>query len=206
MNLETSPVKTSRGPGRPREFEADEAVDRAIDVFRQRGYSATSVSDLMAATGLARGSVYKAFKDKKSLFLAAYDRYAARGTGQLDAILRAEGSGKARLRRVLESYAAAASGDQGRLGCLVVATAVESSSLEPEIADKVAVSLDRVERVLRELVRQGVADGSLRADVDAKRTATTLLCLLQGLRVVGKSAGHRRKLRGLVDSAMKIVD
>ena len=66
-----------RGPGRPREFDIDEAVADAIEVFRARGYHGTSVQDLTEGTGLARGSLYKAFHDKRSLFLAALDHYTA---------------------------------------------------------------------------------------------------------------------------------
>ena len=67
------------GPGRPREFDLEEALDDAIEVFRARGYHGTSVQDLTEGTGLARGSLYKAFHDKRSLFLAALDHYTVRG-------------------------------------------------------------------------------------------------------------------------------
>ena len=64
-------------PGRPREFDIDEAVESAILVFKSRGYHGTSVQDLTEGTGLARGSLYKAFHDKRTLFLAALDHYTA---------------------------------------------------------------------------------------------------------------------------------
>jgi len=67
----------SNPPGRPREFDMDSALDGAIRVFCERGYHATSVGDLTAAMRLATGSVYKAFRDKHAVFLAAFERYAA---------------------------------------------------------------------------------------------------------------------------------
>ena len=71
----TTPKPSERpGPGRPREFDPDDVVIDAIEVFRARGYHGTSVDDLTKGTGLARGSLYKAFRDKHSLFVAALER------------------------------------------------------------------------------------------------------------------------------------
>jgi AcrR family transcriptional regulator len=64
----------ARGRGRPREFDVEGALEKAIDVFRQRGYDGTSMTDLLDGMALSRGSLYKAFKDKRSVFLAAYER------------------------------------------------------------------------------------------------------------------------------------
>ncbi|WP_428115063.1 TetR/AcrR family transcriptional regulator, partial [Bradyrhizobium sp.] len=72
-----SSLEKSRGPGRPREFDMDKALDRAIGVFRERGFHATSIGDLKDATDLTAGSIYKAFKDKRAVFLAAFDRYTS---------------------------------------------------------------------------------------------------------------------------------
>ena len=69
--------------GRPREFDEDGVLERALHVFWRLGYEATSVTDLMEATGLAKGSLYKAFGDKRSLFLKALDRYLERGRDAL---------------------------------------------------------------------------------------------------------------------------
>jgi TetR/AcrR family transcriptional repressor of nem operon len=66
--------RTGRVRGRPREFDMDDALDQAIRIFRERGYNATSIGDLTDAMGLASGSLYKAFKDKREMFLAAFDR------------------------------------------------------------------------------------------------------------------------------------
>src|SRR5882757_6578187 len=77
----------SRGRGRPREFDLDAALDKAVRVFRERGYHATSIADLTEAMNLASGSVYKAFKDKRTIFLAAFDRERERRWGKLQRII-----------------------------------------------------------------------------------------------------------------------
>jgi len=201
----TAAGTSARSRGRPREFNLDQSIDDAITVFRQRGFAATSMSDLMAGTGLSGGSLYKAFKDKKSLFLAAYDRYASRGAAEREAIAAGEGTGKEKLRLLLKSYAAQASGEPGRLGCLVVATAVGATTVDEDIAQRVIASFERLDKLVRSVLRQGIDDGSLPPDVEVAPVATTVLCLMQGMRVVAKSDKHRGRVAAVVDQAMKLV-
>src|SRR6267378_8683733 len=91
----------SRGRGRPREFNMDAALDKSVRVFRERGYNATSIADLTRAMELASGSVYKAFKDKRAVFLAAFDHEARRRWEQLRQIISAAKSGRDRIQAAL---------------------------------------------------------------------------------------------------------
>jgi len=119
------------GPGRPREFDMETVLERAIDVFSGRGYHGTSVADLAAATGLAWGSIYKAFGDKHSLFLAAFDHYASTRLSLLRERVGC-GSGRDRLRQALLFYVEASQGETGRRGCLsVTVTGYERLSSPP---------------------------------------------------------------------------
>jgi AcrR family transcriptional regulator len=103
-----------RPPGRPREFDMDTALDRALRVFRERGYHATSIGDLTAAMRLATGSVYKAFRDKHAVFLAAFERYTALRQEQTRSAASRGRNGRERLRHVLLSYAEHSQGIDGR--------------------------------------------------------------------------------------------
>src|SRR6516162_9158378 len=78
----------ARPRGRPREFDMNAALDHAIRVFREQGYNATSIPDLIAAMGLASGSIYKAFRDKRAVFLAAFDRHVVLRKEQIAAAAR----------------------------------------------------------------------------------------------------------------------
>ncbi len=181
------------------------ALDGAMLVFRERGYHAASLADLGPAMKLANGSIYKAFNDKRALFLAAFDRYTARRTKALQQVLDAEVCGLDKLRAMLACYAEASLGAEGRHGCLVVGSAAEMSTYDPEMAGKVTAALQRVEVRMRNLIQLGQADGSIPASVDAKAVATTLLCVLQGLRVVGKVGRSRADLMAAVGQAMRLL-
>ncbi|MBP1848047.1 AcrR family transcriptional regulator [Rhizobium petrolearium] len=195
-----------RLPGRPREFEIDEALDKAIIVFSERGYHAASISELKDAMGLAAGSLYKAFKDKKAIFLAAFDRYKQVRNALLDEELADGESGRDRVFRLLRFYAEASHGESGRRGCLVVGTAIELAVYDKEAAERVDRSMQRSEALLNALIREGHADGSIPQTVDPDTTARLMLSVTQGLRVLGKTGPDRDRAFSVIEAAMKLLD
>lgn len=200
------PVSTFRGRGRPREFDMDDALDKAVQVFCERGYHATTVCDLTQAMQLASGSVYKAFKDKKSVFLAALERYKAVRDAHLRAAVSAGATGKEQVRLALAFYAEASHGARGLEGCMVVGSATELATFDADVAQWVTAALSRNEVLLGALVRQGQQDGSIPPHIDGAATARLMLCLVQGMRVVGKTGRTRDEMSVLADIAMKVLD
>jgi TetR/AcrR family transcriptional repressor of nem operon len=195
-----------RNRGRPREFDMDEALDKAVRVFSERGYHATSISDLTDAMQLAQGSVYKAFKDKRAVFLAAFDRYRQVRNGKLDRAVRPGKTGRERIRNALNFYADASYGAEGRQGCLVVGSATELAIFDDEMSQRVAAAHSWHESFMAGLIGQGQADGSIPAHIDGVATARLMLCLLQGMRLVGKTGRSRKEMAAVVDIAMKVLD
>lgn len=195
----------SNPPGRPREFDMDIALDGAIRVFCERGYHATSIGELTAAMRLATGSVYKAFRDKHAVFLAAFERYVEVRQEQTRSAAARGANGRERLRHVLLSYVEHSQGSEGRRGCVVVGSAVELSAVDPVMRARVTAQLKTNETFMASLIREGQVDGSIPGHVDADDTARLMICMTQGLRVVGKA---RLPLDGdrLVGIAMKLLD
>lgn len=204
MSAHTSPAPAVRRRGRPRSFDMDQALDKAARVFCERGYHGTSISDLTEAMQLTQGSLYKAFKDKQAIFLAAFDRYRARRLASLREAM-GEGSGMDRLRNVLAFHVESAQGTPGRTGCLVVGSVAEIASFDPPVAQHVLSALARNEAFLADLIQQGQKDGSIAATLDRKATARMLLCLTQGMRVVGKTGATRASMRAVVQTALRAL-
>jgi AcrR family transcriptional regulator len=196
----------TRSPGRPREFDMDLALDQAVRIFSEQGFHATSITDLSEAMALTAGSIYKAFKDKRTVFIAALERQSASRTEELIQALSAEHTGSDKVRAALTFYASASCGAMGKLGCLVVGTAMELSTFDADIAERVTASMRAREKQIAELIRIGQADGTINAKVDVKATARCLLCLMHGLRVVGKTSPPRAEMLATVDVAMKMLD
>jgi len=203
--LANAVIDRPRGPGRPREFDLDAVLARAADVFSERGYHGTSINDLAAATGLSAGSLYKAFADKRAVFLATVEHQSLQRGNELSEAIASEQLGLGRLRAALMHYAAISCGADGRRGCLVVSTAVELAAGDDEIARLVKAAFRRREALLGELVRQGQADGSVDAGLDVDAAARFLLSLMQGLRVVGKSMPTRSEMKAAVDVALRAL-
>ncbi|GAB6850418.1 TetR/AcrR family transcriptional regulator [Paraburkholderia kururiensis] len=201
-----SPSPTaSRGPGRPREFDMDTVLDGAVRVFRERGYHATSVGDLSEATGLTAGSLYKAFGDKRGVFLAAFAHYVEARNAGLRRLLDRQPSGYEKIRAVLHFYAQSSHGSEGRRGCLVVSSATALATFDDEIAAQVEAAMRRSEDLLRQLLRQGQEDGSVAQDTDVTAMARVLLAVLQGFRLIGKSGRTRNDMMAAADQALKLL-
>lgn len=194
-----------RARGRPREFDVDTALDQAIQVFREQGYHATSIGDLSHAMGLACGSIYKAFQDKRAIFLAAFDRYMSVRNREIAEVTDAAKPARERLRDLLAFYAESAQGVEGRRGCLVVGSAVELALTDSEVAARISTSLARNEAMLADLIRQGQSEGAIPDLVDAEQTARVMTFLTQGMRVAGKAGRPPPDTKSVVDIAMKLV-
>jgi len=182
--------RTSAAPvrerGRPRAFDTDTALDNAMIVFRQKGFHASSVADLSEAMNLTAGSIYKAFKDKRTLFLRVFERYISVRGANLRARLQPHTTGRARIAELLQFYLDSAREIEGRRGCLVVGSTVELQSLDTELSDLVRQAVLRNRNFLISLIREGQEDGSVSAALDAETAAGLLLCVAFGMRVVGK--------------------
>ena len=165
-----------------------------------------ALGKLAAAMEIAEGSLYKAFRDKRGVFLAAFERYVMLRSERLAQELANTRTGRDKVRALLAVYAESSYGKTGRRGCLVVGSAVDLASSDPEMAKRVAAVLARQERRLVEFIREGQEDGSVSSRVDAAVTARLLLCVVQGMRVLGKTGRSREEMASLVDSALKLLD
>lgn len=193
------------GLGRPREFELDVAARDAMNVFWDRGYEGASLPDLIAGTGLSRGSLYKAFGDKKGLLLAALDLYMDKGLQITTDLLSQPGSAKAAIRSSLLRLAALSSDDLGRRGCLIVAMATEVGTHDPDIAERTGRMFRRLQQLYAGAIARGQADGEIAAG-DAQRLAQFLVCQIQGMRVLGKTGVPEAEMIAIVDIAMRLLD
>lgn len=191
---------------RPREFDIDEALAQAIDVFWRQGYEATSVQDLVDATGLKRGSLYAAFGSKAGLFAAAMERYME-GT-PVRRILENAGERPVRqvLRELFDELVAHGAGDRSRRGCLITNTAIELSPHNPEVAAKIADNLHDLEDRLADLLARGQERGEIDSARDPRALARYLVSSIQGLRVMSKIVPERRALEDIAETTLANLD
>ena len=185
-------------------YREEDVLEGAMRAFWACGYEATSMAELVKATGINRGSLYAAFDGKRGLFLRALDHYDTHHrAGFLDAI----GRDLPPRAAILEVFRRAS--EQGRQtppGCLLVNTALEMSPHDPEIAASVNARLKAVEDFFCDRIKAGRKDGSLRRDLPPRITAQGLLGLFLGLRVLKRTAPGGITAAAMVKQAERMLE
>jgi len=188
--------------GRPREFDLDSALDRAVEVFWRQGYEATSLSDLTGAMGINKPSLYAAFGNKEELFKKALDLYERDKLAYMTEALKAPTS-RLMAERLLMGALEMQTSSCDPKGCLGVISAVacgpEASSIRECVIERQRSSrealIDRLDRYRSE--------GDLPADIEPEALARYLTALLQGLSVQAGAGASRGELKTLVDMALR---
>ncbi len=189
-----------------KQYDESRVLDLAMEAFWANGYEATSINDLVAATGINRGSLYHAFTDKRGLFLRALEHYDRQYREDfLSALARDHPPREAILAAFGQVVAMARSG-RNRKGCLLVNTALEVSPHDPEVERIVKVSLEKVEHFFRLMIKEGQKEGTIRADLSAVGTARLLLSLFLGLRVITRSRPEKALMSTIARQAEALLD
>lgn len=180
--------------GRPREFDVDTALDRALEVLWTKGYEAASLDDLCEATGLGRSSLYAAFGDKRALYHRALERYEEMAAQRVhDALAR-----PVPIREAIAAFLSRLIDDivtgSGRRGCFIGNCAAEIARGDREAGAHVRRSLRRIEAAFRDGLARAQARGEIDRDVDLTALARFLTSGIQGLRLVGKANPDRAAL------------
>ncbi len=190
---------------RPKEFDVDLALERAMDVFWVHGYEATSLPMLLEATGIGRQSLYDTFGGKRELFLAALDRYDAKVAEAIVAPLvadDAERGGLAAIRAYFDEAVLRLTREKPCRACLVANATMELAPRDAEITARVARSIRRIETALRMAVVRGQERGEIGARHEPRALARFLASVGFGLAVAAKAGATRKALRETVDVAL----
>lgn len=191
--------------GRPREFDADLALRTAAKLFWNQGYQATSIDQLCEATGIQRGSLYAAFRDKHGLFLAALEQYCEHEVAQLNAALGNGRPNPALIRNVLLRYTRVTTVLSGQRGCFATNSALELIPDDDTVRECIESTFDRMARAIATVVLRGQQIGTLRTALKADVVGDYFLCVIQGLRVVGRVYDDSR-LGRMVDAALTVLE
>ncbi len=197
--MTTAPLRAA--PGRPREFDLDDAVRDALAVFGRLGYHGASMVDLIEGTKVSRGSLYKAFPDKRSLFFAAFDLYAREALDRLREKL-SSGSGREGIRTALLHYAHTSAQACAQKGCLISTATGELLPDDDEARTRVAAYYDRMIALFADAVRRAQGDGAIDRAHDPHALARYLQTVVQGMRFVAKTGASESDLRDVAATAM----
>jgi len=189
---------------RPREFDEEEVLDRAMEVFWSKGYASTSLDDLLEGTGLARQSLYGAFRDKHSLFLRALERYLDKNARPLRSVLEQAPSVAQALRAAFSAIAEQQVRDKRR-GCMLVNAITELVPGDPDVSRLVENNHRFLLATFRMGLERAAQAGELCDGADIDELAHYLVAAHQGLRVVARVDTSRAHLNAIVKSALHFL-
>jgi TetR/AcrR family transcriptional repressor of nem operon len=184
--------------GRPYEFDREETLSKAMELFWEKGYKATSIEDLVDRMGIKRGSIYNTFGDKHSLFIAAVEYYAKEVTSRTIKILESPGSPLENIKLFFETIVNTPS-DKKTRGCLISNTVVELAPHDEKVADTLRIILERIQNAFFHCLDKAVELGELPEDTDTKALSHFLATSTHGLIVTGKSAVDNKQVKNVVD-------
>jgi len=189
-------------PGRPRAFDPDVALDRAMHVFWAKGYEGASLSDLTRAMRINRPSLYAAFGNKEELFRKVLDRYA---NGPIAYFAKALAAAKARevIEKILLGAANMASDPRLPAGCLLVQGALACGDSAGSVQKETAARRAASEIALRRRLQRAKREGDLPRNADPAELARYVMTVLQGMAVQGANGAKRDQLRQVARIALR---
>jgi AcrR family transcriptional regulator len=192
--------------GRPRAYQPEIALGKALDLFRRDGFAATSLDDLSAATGMNRPSLYGAFGDKRELYIKSYERYRADARDAMIEIFRDEMPIRKRLQRI---YAVALdiylSGEAGPRGCFTVMTAASEAVADSEIRAMVLEGFFELDKAFAACFRLAKEKGELPPRADPVVLGRLASATIHTIAIRARARVPRKELEAIVNGAIEVM-
>lgn len=191
---------------RPREFDTNAALERAMQAFWAKGFKATSLDDLCAATRLSRSSLYAAFGGKRALLHRTLDRYEDQGIARIAAALARPVPVREAIATFVGDLIDGIVAGPGRRGCFIGNCAAELARQDRATAARVRRSLERVQATFRDALARAQERGEIAAAMDVAVLARFLVAGIQGLRLVGKAHPDRAALTDIQATMLRCLE
>lgn len=186
---------------RPKEFDPEVALDRAMNLFWEQGYQATSMQDLVDCMGINRGSLYDTFGNKEQLFLKAVDRYCDQQTAGVVDQLSQPGEPKEILRGFFEGVIEHCTAEGPKRGCFLTNATVEVAPHCDKTSGLVAANRKRLEDAMVKLLKRDSRLGNRQRPI-----ARFMLNSLSGMTVTSKSPAKKAELKDIVEVTLSVLD
>ena len=191
--------------GRPRAYEPDVALAKALDLFRKDGFAATSLDDLSAATGMNRPSLYGAFGDKRELYIKSYQRYRNDARTAMIEVFRSEQSIRERLKRIFAIALDIYLGGESPRGCFTVMTAASEAVADPDIRAMVLKGFVELDKAFITCFRRAKEKGELSDRADPLVLGHLASATIHTIAIRARARVPRKELEAIVDGAIDVM-
>lgn len=190
---------------RSKDFDEQEVLAKAMQVFWQKGYKGTSMQDLIDALGISRSSLYDTYTDKHTLYLKALEAYRSKGTQRIREIIVQGGSAKNVLRRLLELSSLEGQKDAAQKGCFLLNAGVEVAASDPAVGAMICDNDREMEAAFCEVIQRGQEAGEIRNLQSPAALARFLFNSVKGMRVSIKSGADPAGFADIIDLSLSIL-
>ena len=191
---------------RSKQFNEKEVLNKAMELFWQKGFHATSMQDLVTCLGINRASLYDTFGGKEALFEAAFESYRNTCKSGVKQLFDEEDSVRTGFQKLFEKAIQESVEDECRKGCFVVNTTTELMPGDASIHQILLENKNQTEKQFTSYVQKGIDSGELDAKKDANEIGMMLFVLFNGIRVLAKVDPDPKKLRAAINSGLSILD
>ncbi|HEC18717.1 MAG TPA: TetR/AcrR family transcriptional regulator [Gammaproteobacteria bacterium] len=192
--------------GRPREFDTEQALEAAMRQFWRRGYTATSLQDLLDAMQISKSSFYQTFDSKHTLFQRCIEHYRHGLENDMLQHLQQSPSARQFIEDTFHSIGNSKQQDTAQHGCLIMNTASEFAQSDPTIAELVRSGTKKMRAVFLRAVKRGQQEGDIPADKNPGALASYLVSSMGGLRNMAKAGADAKTLKEIIKITLSSLD
>jgi TetR/AcrR family transcriptional repressor of nem operon len=192
--------------GRPMQFNPEQALDRAMQVFWSQGYEFTSLQDLLAAMNLSKSSLYQTFGSKEALFDRCMTHYLDTLAAQMIERLKNAPSGRAFIEDTFRALPDMVNSAEAKKGCLLWNTANEFGQRDAAVSAAVSTGVDRFLKVFMTAIERAQREGDIPPSKEPRALATFLLANMSGLKTMLKSGLNKQRARQVVATVLDALD
>jgi TetR/AcrR family transcriptional regulator, transcriptional repressor for nem operon len=191
---------------RPREFDREEVLQKALHTFWSKGYAATTLPDLLESMGINRSSFYNTFEDKQALFSEVMSLYYQQTAIKRLAILQRAKSAKQGLQDYFRHNIDVAVAEYNPGGCLLTNTVTNLNTIDAEIARSIVQGIDRLDQALYALLDRGQRSGEIASNKDIKAIARLMMSVSYGLNIAARVNPSREILEDMAKAAISTLE
>jgi len=191
---------------RSKDFDEDEVLNKAVNLFWLKGYNGTSMQDLVDGLGISRSSLYDTYGDKHTLFIRALESYQSAASGKVCGIINSQEPAKETIRQLLEYITAELLDDKTHKGCFMVNAEVEVAPHDEEVSKMICENDQQVEDAFYLVIKNGQESGEITNQQDARALARFIFNAVKGIRVTAKSTTDKAVFDDIIKLTISILD
>jgi TetR/AcrR family transcriptional repressor of nem operon len=190
---------------RTKDFDEDEVLTKAIQIFWHKGYNGTSMQDLVDGLGISRSSLYDTYTDKHTLFVKALESYQCKSASSIQELININGPAKATVKKLLEFATNDMLEDKQQKGCFMVNAEVEVAPHDADVNSIVCKNDQQMEEAFYQVIKKGQDTGEMTNPQDARALARFIFNSVKGMRVTAKSTTDKSVFEDIIGLTVSVL-